>query len=136
MINQEEHDKRSPESFRLFAHKISEMVGTSTAFIGALILIIVWLLTGPIFGFSDLWQLVINTATTIVTFLLVFIIQNTQNRDAKAIHLKLDELISSSKTARNAMVDLEDLSDAQLDKLQEEFKKIREKRSTSSIKES
>ncbi len=136
MNDQIVHDKKSPESFRLFAHKVSEVVGTSTAFIGALILIFVWLLTGPIFGFSDLWQLVINTATTIVTFLLVFIIQNTQNRDARAIHLKLDELIRSSKGARNTLVDLEDLSDEELDKLQEEFKRVREKRSTSSIKES
>ena len=136
MNDQIVHDKKSPESFRLFAHKVSEVVGTSTAFIGALILIIVWLLTGPIFGFSELWQLVINTATTIVTFLLVFIIQNTQNRDARAIHLKLDELIRSSKGARNTLVDLEDLSDEELDKLQEEFKRVREKRSTSFVKES
>ncbi len=129
MDQHKEHDRQSPESFRHFAHKVSEIVGTSSAFIGALIIITVWLLTGPIFNFSDTWQLIINTATTIITFLVVFLIQNTQNRDAKAIHLKLDELIHSSKGARDTLVDLEDLSDEELNHLQEEFKRIREKRS-------
>jgi low affinity Fe/Cu permease len=82
----------------------------------------VWAITGPVFHFSDTWQLVINTGTTIVTFLMVFLIQNTQNRDAKAIHLKLDELLRVQKRARNSLVDLEDLSDEDLAKLQDEFK--------------
>lgn len=129
MADINDHDNRSPEYFRKFAHRVSEAAGTSLAFIGSLIIILTWLLTGPIFNFSDTWQLVINTATTIITFLMVFLIQNTQNRDARAIHLKLDELISASKGARNSMVDLEDLSDEELDKFQEEFKKVREKRS-------
>jgi low affinity Fe/Cu permease len=84
-----------------------------------------WVLTGPMFQFSDTWQLVINTGTTIVTFLMVFLIQNTQNRDARAIHLKLDELIRSVSKARNDLVDLENMSDAELDKLQKEFENFR-----------
>jgi low affinity Fe/Cu permease len=89
-------------------------------------LIIGWAAMGPIFHFSDTWQLVINTGTTIVTFLMVFLIQNTQNRDAKAIHLKLDELIHAMKGARNSLVNLENLSDEQLEKLQHEFQRVAE----------
>jgi len=113
------------ETFRKFANKISAAVGTPWAFMLAVLIIIVWAITGPIFKFSDTWQLVINTGTTIVTFLMVFLIQNTQNRDAKAIHLKLDELIRSIESARNNMVDLEDLSDEELARLQEEFERFR-----------
>ncbi len=113
--------------FRMFAHSVSNAVGTSWAFILAVCVIIVWAATGPLFRFSDTWQLVINTGTTIVTFLMVFLIQNTQNRDAKAIHLKLDELIRSVKQARNSLVDLESMSDEELDKLQEEFKKYHDR---------
>src|SRR5438093_5183318 len=98
-------------AFRTFAQGTSRLVGSSWAFSGALLVIIVWAATGPIFGFSDTWQLVINTGTTIITFLMVFLIQNTQNRDAKALHLKLDELIRSKKGARNKLVDLEDCTD-------------------------
>ena len=112
------------ETFRKFAHKTSEVAGSAWAFIVALSVIIVWALTGPLFGFSDTWQLVINTSTTILTFLMVFLIQNTQNRDAKAIHLKLDELIRSIQAARNDLVDLENLSDEELDKLQQEFHRV------------
>ncbi len=112
------------EFFRKFSHRTSQIVGSSWSFIAALGIIIVWALTGPIFGFSDTWQLVINTSTTIITFLMVFLIQNTQNRDAKAMHLKLDELIRAVKGARNSLVDLEDLSDADLEKLNKEFQKI------------
>jgi low affinity Fe/Cu permease len=83
--------------------------------------ILVWAFTGPIFNFSDTWQLIINTGTTIATFLMVFLIQNTQNRDAKAIHLKLDELIRAVKDARNSLVDLENVSDEELDRLQNNF---------------
>ncbi len=95
------------------------------AFAGAVLVIAVWLLTGPTFHFSDTWQLIINTATTIITFLMVFLIQNTQNRDAKAMHLKLDEIIRALKKARNELVDLEDLSDEELKKLEEQFKQLR-----------
>ena len=115
------------EVFRKFSHKTSEIVGSPWAFIVAAAIIIFWAVTGPIFGFSDTWQLVINTGTTIVTFLMVFLIQNTQNRDAKAIHLKLDELIHGVQGARNTMVDLEDLSDEELKQLQEEFQRLRER---------
>ncbi len=115
------------EFFRKFSHRTSEMVGSPWAFIFAVGIILVWLLTGPLFGFSDTWQLVINTGTTIITFLMVFLIQNTQNRDAKALHLKLDELIRASEPARNTLVDLEDLSDAELAKLQKQFEKLRER---------
>ena len=96
-------------------------------FAGAVLAILVWVFTGPLFHFSDTWQLVINTATTIVTFLMVFLIQNTQNRDAKAAHLKLDELIRALKGARNELVVLEDLSDEELKKIQEQFKRVRKR---------
>jgi low affinity Fe/Cu permease len=99
-------------------------VGTSWAFIMATMLIIVWAATGPMFGYSDTWQLVINTSTTIITFLMVFLIQNMQNRDAKAIHLKLDELIKATKGARNYLMDLDKLSDVQLKQLEAEYKRI------------
>lgn len=113
--------------FRKFAHKASILVGSSRVFVAALVLVLSWLLTGPIFNFSITWQLFINTFTTITTFLIVFIIQNTQNRETKATQLKLDELIKSIKGARNKLVDLEDLSDEELDKLQAEFVRLRQK---------
>ena len=115
------------EIFRKFANKTSEIVGSPWAFITAVAIIVVWAISGPIFGFSDTWQLVINTGTTIITFLMVFLIQNTQNRDAKAIHLKLDELLRGVEGARTSMVDLEDLSDEDLKKLQEDFQRLRER---------
>jgi low affinity Fe/Cu permease len=117
------------ETFRKLAHTASIKLGSPWAFGIALILIIVWALSGPFLAFSTTWQLIINTATTVLTFLMVFLIQNTQNRDAKAIHLKLDELIRAVRSARNEMIDLEDMSDAQLDSLQDEFAKVRDKRS-------
>ena len=112
------------ELFRKFSNKISELVGTSWAFIAAVLLIVVWGATGPVFKYSDTWQLVINTGTTIITFLMVFLIQNTQNRDAKGLHLKLDELIKATKGARNHMMDLDKLSDEQLKKLEAEYKRL------------
>lgn len=112
------------ELFRRFAHKISEAVGSPAAFISAVAIIILWVFSGPIFHFSDTWQLIINTGTTIITFLMVFLIQNTQNRDAKAIHLKLDELIRSAKGARNGMIDLEDLSDEEIEAFRKEFQRF------------
>jgi low affinity Fe/Cu permease len=110
--------------FRKFASLTSRGVGSPWAFVGAVLIIVAWGITGPIFHFSDTWQLVINTGTTIITFLMVFLIQNTQNRDAVAIHLKLDELIRALKGARNQLVDLEELSDEQLEALQQEFRRL------------
>jgi low affinity Fe/Cu permease len=112
------------ELFRKFAQTTSAAVGSSWAFILAVLIIAVWALTGPMFHYSDTWQLVINTGTTIITFLMVFLIQNTQNRDAKAIHLKLDELIRGVKGARTSMVNLEQLSDEDLERLHKEFERL------------
>jgi low affinity Fe/Cu permease len=115
------------DAFRLFARRTSALLGSAWAFVGALFIIAVWAITGPTFHFSDTWQLIINTGTTIVTFLMVFLIQNTQNRDAKAMHLKLDEVIRALKKARNEMVDLEELSDEELKKLEDQFRRVRTK---------
>ncbi len=115
------------EFFRRFAHRSAEAVGSPYAFLTGVVVVAVWAVTGKTFHYSDTWQLVINTGTTIVTFLMVFLIQNTQNRDAKAMHLKLDELIRAVASARNRLVHLEDLSDADLAKLEEEFRKLHEK---------
>jgi low affinity Fe/Cu permease len=115
------------EFFRKFAHKTAEIVGSPWVFIVAVLIIIIWVVSGPAFGFSDTWQLVINTGTTIITFLMVFLIQNSQNRDAKATHLKLDELLRAVGEARTALVDLEDMSDEDLKQLQEEFKRLHER---------
>lgn len=112
------------ELFRKFANAVSTIVGTSWVFILAVAIVLVWALTGPMFHYSDTWQLVINTGTTIITFLMVFLIQNTQNRDAKAIHLKLDELIRGVKGARTGLVNLEQLSDDELEKLHKEFERL------------
>lgn len=102
-------------------------MGSPWAFIVAALVILAWLVTGPIFNYSDTWQLIINTGTTIITFLMVFLIQNTQNRDAVAIHLKLDELIRAIKGARNTMVDLEELNDEELEHLEDEFRTLYQK---------
>jgi low affinity Fe/Cu permease len=115
------------DAFRVFARRSSKIFGSAWAFIIALLIIVVWAITGPTFHFSDTWQLIINTGTTIVTFLMVFLIQNTQNRDAKAVHLKLDEIIRALRDARNELVDLEELSDEDLKKLEKEFQRIRQK---------
>jgi low affinity Fe/Cu permease len=112
------------ETFRFFASRTAEWVGTPGAFVLGVGVVTVWLATGPLFGYSDTWQLVINTATTIVTFLMVFLIQATQNRDARAIHLKLDELIRGVKGARTAMVALENSTDEELAQLQAEFERL------------
>jgi len=106
---------------------VSNRLGSPIAFALAILLIVVWISTGPIFHFSDTWQLVINTTTTIVTFLMVFAIQNTQNRDAKAMQLKLDELIHGSSGARTEFVDIEDLTDTELDILHGQFQVMHEK---------
>jgi low affinity Fe/Cu permease len=112
------------EMFRRFAQGTSRAAGSAWAFIGAVAVVIAWAALGPAFGYSDTWQLVINTSTTIVTFLMVFLIQNTQNRDAISLHLKLDELIKATGGARNTMIDLDALSDADLKSLEEHYKKL------------
>ena len=134
VIPHNSHQKAEPDdffcrvrdAFHVFARRSSQVLGTAWAFIGAIVIIVVWALTGPTFHFSDTWQLIINTGTTIVTFLMVFLIQNTQNRDAKAVHLKLDELIRALQGARNHLVDLEKLSDEELKGLEEQFTRLRE----------
>jgi len=113
------------DGFQVFATKSSYWVGSRWAFALAVATIIVWAVTGPHFHYSDTWQLVVNTATTIVTFLMVFLIQNTQNRDARAIHLKLDEIIRAIRPADNNMIDIEKLSDEELQVLAAQFEKIR-----------
>ena len=110
--------------FRRFAILSSDMMGSPWMFVANVILILVWFVSGPFFRFSDTWQLVVNTATTVFTYLAVFLIQNTQNRDAKAIHLKLDELIRSADGARNHLVNLETLTDEELEELQAEFERV------------
>src|SRR5438477_6210688 len=113
------------DAFRIFARRSSMVLGSAWAFASAILIIVIWGLTGPTFHYSDTWQLIINTGTTIVTFLMVFLIQNTQNRDAKAVHLKLDELIRALKGARNELVDLEKLSDEALTSLETQFERVR-----------
>ena len=115
------------ESFRYFSRSAADYVGTPWAFIIAFGVIVAWGISGPLFHYSDTWQLVINTATTIITFLMVFLIQNTQNRDAMAIHLKLDELLRAVTKARTGLVDLENLNDEQLAKLKREFEVLSQK---------
>src|SRR6266550_2024564 len=114
--------------FQIFATKASYVVGTKWAFAAAIALIVAWAIAGPYFHYSDTWQLVVNTATTVVTFLIVFLIQNTQNRDAKAIHLKLDEIIRSIHRAHNEMIHIEKLSDEELEELSIEYEQIRKER--------
>jgi low affinity Fe/Cu permease len=113
------------DAFGKFSSTASAWLGSKWAFAGAIAIILGWAVTGPIFHYSNTWQLVINTGTTIVTFLMVFLIQNTQNRDARAINLKLDELIRSIQTAGNQMMDIEKLSDKELDQLQARYERIR-----------
>jgi low affinity Fe/Cu permease len=113
------------DRFGKFAARSSHYLGSRWAFVAAIGVILVWGVTGPIFRYSDTWQLVINTGTTIVTFLMVFLIQNTQNRDARAIHLKLNELIHAIDKAKNKMIDVEKLSDLELDELAKTYEKIR-----------
>ncbi|MDP9292045.1 MAG: low affinity iron permease family protein [Verrucomicrobiota bacterium] len=125
------NDKETPSQatlirdfFNRAARATSDVVGSAWSFIVAVAVIAIWGITGPIFHYSDTWQLIINTATTIITFLMVFLIQNTQNRDAKAVHLKLDELIRALHGARNQLVDLEKMPDEELKKVEKEFEKV------------
>jgi low affinity Fe/Cu permease len=118
------------EMFSNIASKVSEIIGSPWAFVVALGAIIVWIVSGPFLGFSDTWQLIINTSTTIVTFLTVFLIQHTQNKNDRATQLKLDEILHSLKNARNDFIDLEDISEAELLKLREEYKKFKKEKPT------
>jgi low affinity Fe/Cu permease len=111
--------------FRKFASGTSKAAGSSWTFLLAVLLVVIWALTGPVFKFSQTWQLVINTGTTIITFLMVFLIQNTQNRDSAAIHLKLDELLRSTENATNSLIDSEHLSDQDLENLRAVFLKFK-----------
>src|SRR6267154_1043688 len=115
------------DAFRFFARRSSMMLGSAWAFAAAILIILIWGVTGPTFHYSDTWQLIINTGTTIVTFLMVFLIQNTQNRDAKAAHLKLDEIIRAVEGARNELIDLEKLADEDLTSLEKQFERVRKK---------
>jgi low affinity Fe/Cu permease len=121
-------DRSLSDGFQGFATKSSYWVGSRWAFAVAVFAILLWAGTGPHFHYSDTWQLVVNTATTIVTFLMVFLIQNTQNRDARAIHLKLDEIIRAIRPANNNMINIEKLSDEELQVLAAQFEKIRTRR--------
>ena len=116
--------------FSRLAGKTAQLVGHPFMFLAAVAALVGWAASGPVFHFSDTWQLVINTGTTIITFLVVFLIQNTQNRDAKALHLKLDELIRSHVPARNDMIDIEKLSDEELDEIEKRYAAICEKKKT------
>ena len=107
-----------------FSHKATTATGSSSAFILAVLAVIIWLLTGPLFGFSDTWQLVINTGTTIVTFLMVFLIQRAQNKDALAIHLKLNEIVAAMEGASNRLIDVEDLSEAEIVALRNYYRRL------------
>jgi low affinity Fe/Cu permease len=115
---------KSKSRFTRFAKAASRATGRPLTFIVALVIIIAWAVSGPIFGFSDTWQLVINTSTTIVTFLMVFLIQNTQNRDSEALQLKVDELIRAMEHAHNALLDLEELDEDQLDLIRVDYAKL------------
>jgi low affinity Fe/Cu permease len=115
------------DAFRKFAGNVSRWAGSPGAFTLAILIIVIWGVTGPLFKFSDSWQLVINTGTTIVTFLMVFLIQNTQNRETRAINLKLDELIRAISKARNDMIDMENVTDEELEKVEDQFHHLKEK---------
>jgi low affinity Fe/Cu permease len=118
------------DAFNNFAKYLSAIVGSPMAFVVAVVVVMTWTVTGPLFAYSDTWQLAINTGTTIVTFLMVFLLQNTQNRDAKVVHLKLDELIHGVQGARNSVINLENLSDQELKTLQQQFERLRKRATT------
>jgi len=118
------------DAFNNFAKQCAATVGSPWAFILAVVIVLTWAVTGAQFAYSDTWQLVINTGTTIVTFLMVFLIQNSQSRDAKAVHLKLDELIHGVHGARNGLIDLENLSDGELEVFQQQFERLRKRGDT------
>jgi low affinity Fe/Cu permease len=119
--------KKSVPWFHRFAKATATAAGKPAAFAVAALIVLVWAAMGPLFGYSDTWQLVINTGTTIVTFLMVFVIQNTQNRDTEALQLKLDELIRANKGARNFLLDLEDMDDEHIEKLRKVYERLARK---------
>jgi len=125
MKHREDKIKRK-NIFEQLAQKATEFSGTSGVFIAAFLIIVIWLLTGPYFGYSDTWQLVINTGTTIITFLMVFLIQRMQNKDSRALHLKLNELVASLKGPSNRLIDVEDLSEEELITLSRYYRKLAE----------
>jgi low affinity Fe/Cu permease len=112
-------------SFGELARRAACALGTPKAFVLACATIVIWAISGPVFGYSDTWQLIINTGTTIITFLMVFLVQNTQNHDARALHLKLDELLRSIKQARNRLIDLENCTDEEIDQLEKQFRRLK-----------
>jgi len=116
--------KKLSQLLEKFSHRVTQACGTSSAFIIALLVVIIWLITGPIFEFSDTWQLVINTGTTIVTFLMVFLIQRTQNKDALAIHLKLNEIVAALEGASNRLIDVEDLNEDEIETLHTHYRRL------------
>ena len=116
--------KKISQLLENFSHKVTQASGTSSAFIIALLVVIIWLITGPLFKFSDTWQLVINTGTTIVTFLMVFLIQRTQNKDALAIHIKLNEIVAALEGASNRLIDVEDLNEDEIKTLHKHYQRL------------
>src|SRR4051812_18081698 len=112
--------------FTRFAKWSSSAAGSPVAFGGAVAILLAWAVSGPLFSFSDTWQLIINTGTTIITFLMVFLIQNTQNRDSQAVHVKLDELIRATRGAHNALLDLEELEEDEIDRIRADYEKLAE----------
>ena len=114
--------------FERWAERLSEWAGSASTFKIAVLGLVIWAATGPLFHFNDTWQLIVNTSTTIITFLMVFLIQNTQNRDNDALHIKLDELLRASGAARDSFIQLEHLSDVELDRLESEFQRLRGRR--------
>ena len=115
------------ETFRVLAERAAAAVGSYWSFVLAVVVVVVWAATGPLFGYSDTWQLIINTGTTVVTFLMVFLIQNTQNRESRVVALKLDELLRGVEGARTGFINLDDMPDAELEAVRAEFARLREK---------
>lgn len=118
---------KSNDTFRKFSNKVAEFTGSSMSFTIATCSVVLWAISGPYFNYSDHWEIIINTSTTIVTFLMVFIIQNAQNRDSKAIHLKLNEIIKGIEASSNILVNIEDATDEELEELHSEYKEIKAK---------
>jgi low affinity Fe/Cu permease len=120
--------KKQPRAFsqvlERFSHQVTQWAGSSLAFAIALAVILVWAVTGPIFGFSDTWQLVINTGTTVVTFLMVFLIQRTQNKESRAVHVKLNEIVAALEGASNRLIDVEDLTEDEIETLHEHYRRL------------